>query len=198
MILIWPFKWGFKNCNKKYQKLKSELFFNDIFSIVFEGYFGIMLCCYLNFAAPRNNINANFTNRFMSIAFMNILVFFVPGSLLYILSRSIKDLKNKEFQMVWGQSYSNQKHNRWAYLFNRPLFCLRRLIFINTVFLLKDYSTFQLVIYMYCNLLTTIYQGYFRPQESRLKNILNLSNEFFISAVVYQAIYFTATAKDEE
>ena len=107
MILIWPFKWGFKNCNKKYQKLKSELFFNDIFSIVFEGYFGILLCCYLNFAAPLDNINNNFTNRFMSLAFMSILVLFVPGTLLYILSRPNKDLSEKEFKMVWAQSYSN-------------------------------------------------------------------------------------------
>ena len=52
--------------------------------------------------------------------------------------------------------------------------------------------------YMYCNLLATIYLGYFKPQESRFKNYINLSNEYFISAVVYEAIYFTAIAKDEE
>ena len=92
LILIWPFKFGFERCKKKYKLLKSQLFFNDIFSITFDGYFGILLCCYFNFEATHDNINNNFANHSISFSFMIILVFFVPGSLIYIQGQPSKVL----------------------------------------------------------------------------------------------------------
>ena len=52
MILLWPFKFGFENARKKYKELKNKLFFNDLFSIAFEGYFIILLVSFLNLQAP--------------------------------------------------------------------------------------------------------------------------------------------------
>lgn len=67
--------------------MKSELFFNDVFRIAFEGYFVVLLVSYINFISAEDNINHNFANNSISITFFIILLVFVPFCLVHVLTR---------------------------------------------------------------------------------------------------------------
>ena len=71
-------------------------------------------------------------------------------------------------------------------------------MFIGSVYALYDYPTLQLILFMWINLITTMYQGYFKPLLNNFDNQLNLFNEFMVSSMAYTSVIFSEMAKSEE
>ena len=91
--LIWPLSKCFPSFKKKFEEMKLNLFFNEFFLIVFEGYFSILLCSFFNLSAPDMNLDKNLINTLISYFFLVILLILVPGALVYIIVQPLKVLK---------------------------------------------------------------------------------------------------------
>ena len=73
----------------------------------------------------------------------------------------------------------------------RLLFCLRRAIFIFSIYQLYNYITLQICLFYYSNLFISIFQGQFSPLKGKLQNRLQLMNEIFVCFIAYFSMLFT-------
>ena len=158
--IFWPVQACFPSLRTRFIKMRRQLFFNDFFTIIFEGYFNIVLCCFFNYYAPDGSDDKNMTNTIISYFLLFMLMICVPSALLYILSRRpLSKLKTDEFKETWGMAYDGVHLSSRINLTYRLWFCLRRMVFISTLYVIPHYPALQLVIFLYTNLLTVIYQG---------------------------------------
>ena len=66
----------------------------------------------------------------------------VPASILYVLFTSKDKLEKEKFNMVYNAVYEELKITSKLTLSYRLWFCLRRFIFIASIFLLDEYPVF--------------------------------------------------------
>jgi hypothetical protein len=67
-----------------------------------------------------------------------------------------------------------------------------------TVFSLKEYAVFQIMILMYFNLVFNLYIGYCAPYQSRYRNRIEIMNELQVTFICYHTIIFTDFVKSVE
>ena len=127
----------------------------------------------------------------ISYFFMIFLVLLVPSILIYIMIQPLKTLNNKYFMLKWGKAYEGINIKNKANLFFRIWFCIRRIIFISSLYLIPQYISLQLICFMYANLFSTVYQGNFKPLNIRFLNRLQMTNEYLIACMAYMAVLFT-------
>ena len=194
-VFMMPGSWCSKKIKKKFMRRRRQLFFNNFFSIIFEAYFSIGLCSLLNIFAPFGDNDKNTTNTIISYSSLVVLLVFVPGSLIYVLVQPKYRLNyDMKFQRKWVKAYEDLSLRATENRLYRLLFCWRRFVFISSVYLLYYFPYFQLMLFMYTNLLVTIYQGQLKPLSRVFDNRLNLFNEFMVSTVVYISIIFSEMA----
>ena len=141
----------------KFLKWKKELFFNDFFSIIYDGYFNIVLCCFFNYYAPSNDIDKNTINTVISYLLLILLMICVPLVLIFIAVQPIEKLNEPSFKKKWMMAYDGISFINRSNLFYRVWYCLRRLIFISSLYVIPHLSAVQLLVFMYLNLITTLY-----------------------------------------
>ena len=93
IFVLYPLSLCSKRISITYQKVKRELFFNDFFTLIFEGYFNIVLCCFFNLSAPNDSLDKNSTNTSISIMLMFILLVLIPASLIFIIVQPLNVLE---------------------------------------------------------------------------------------------------------
>jgi hypothetical protein len=91
--------------------------------------------------------------------------------------------KYEHLEKRWGVMFEgikiNSKANTYFYFF----FVVRRLVFVNLAFFVYKYPSFQIIGVIFLNTFMLIYQGLNRPLIERLKNNIELVNEFCITNV---------------
>ena len=137
-------------------------------------------------------------NTIISYISVVVLVIFVPGSQVYLLIQPEAMLKKKDFQQTWMKAYEDLSLNQRINRFYRLWFCIRRLLFVGSVYLMYGYPAMQLILLMLVNLITTIYQGQFKPLRSMYDNKINMFNEYMVSCVVYLSLTFSSWADTVE
>ena len=198
-LILYPLSLVRKSTHQWFKKARRSLFFKNFFALVFEGYFNILLCAVLNLAANGHDKDNNLTNSVLSWTFLFIMLVFVPGSLMYIFAQS-KDtlLEDKKFKRKWKKAYKDLRQNEKMDMFYRIWFILRRILFIAATFLLKEFSYFQLILFMFSNLFSIIYIGQYKPLKGRFENRINLLNEYMICTITFFSVIFSGMAKSEE
>ena len=159
IFVLYPLSKCFKRISITYKKVKRDLFFNDFFTLIFEGYFNIVLCCFYNLSAPNDSLDKNSTNTSISIMLMLILIVLIPASLVYIIVQPLTILESEQFKSTWGKAYTDIRFKSKFNMLYRLFFCLRRTIFIFSIYQLYNYQTLQICLFYYSNLLVSIYQG---------------------------------------
>ena len=146
------------------------MIFNSFFGLLFDGYFNIVLCCFFNLAAPHNNIDKNTTNLILVILLLAVLLVLLPLFIIYIAFQPRKVLESKDFKDKFDLAYKDIRIHSKMNLLYRLFFCLRRSIFVYTIYYLYLMPTIQLLCFFYVNLMCTIYQGYYMPLKTKYSN----------------------------
>ena len=73
-----------KRIRKIYKKAKKQLFFNDFFSFIFEGYFSILFCALLNLVAKKGDKDNTIINSILSYMLLVVILVFLTSSLSYV------------------------------------------------------------------------------------------------------------------
>ena len=105
-------------------------------------------------------------------------------------------MEDIKFKTKWGYIYHNLKLQHKVYLTYRLWFCLRRAIFIGSVFHFKENLTIQLSGLLYSNLLIMVYHGYNKPFKDSNQNRIELMNEFFMTTMSFFTLMFTDWVDD--
>ena len=140
--IIWPLHYCIPTLSGVYKKWKTQIFFNDFFMIIYEGYFVIMLCCFFNLNAPAGNSDKNATNSSISILLLILLIIIVPGILLMIATRPFSLLDSFGFKERWEKAYHGIDYRYKVNLLFRIWFCVRRILFISSLYLIPEYPAF--------------------------------------------------------
>ena len=82
-------------------------------------------------------------------------------------------------------------------MMNRLFFCLRRLLFVYSIYQLYENQLLQILILFYTNLFMSCYKGYFKPLIGRKQNQIELFNEFMISCISYFLVLYTEMVDSE-
>ena len=151
----------------------------------------------INFYAKDDNPDRNTINSIISTSLIFATILFVPSILLYIFSSPLSRLKDPRFKERWEMAFKGTKTRERANLFFRIWYCLRRIGFVYSLFMIA-HPTFQLISFHYMNIISTIYMGYFRPLDNRISNMVQLRNELLIGSIGYYTILFTPNLIDSK
>ena len=72
----------------------------------------------------------------------------------------------------------------------RLLFCLRRILFVSSIWLFDKTPTYQLLSLLYVNLVIALYIG-LKPFKSLITNRIELANEYMMTSICYSSIVAT-------
>ena len=160
--------------NKFYEKIKQNMFFNEILIIIIEGYIEFLFAGILIFQVPENNQDNNIVLIGIGSLYLIVCIVVIPIIFIWILHQKLEFLKSEEFEKRWGALIENIRLNCKINVTNYLFFCMRRILFISAYLVFSKYVIFQILTINYLNLLFTMYQGHFRPISSYKKNIIEI------------------------
>ena len=97
----------------------------------------------------------------------------------------------------WESFYKVSNTRRKVFVAYNLVFIVRRLCYIFLITMLSDTPCFQIICLNLLNMIVLIYQGYFRPLNSRQMNNQELMNEIFIQYCSYMMILFSDFVIDD-
>ena len=179
-----------KKFKKTIKKLKKRLFFNDILFIGIEAYIDILISSILNLRVPLVSKGGEVIGLLLSY-FTTIFTFILmPAGFLYIFKQSLEKLKEEKFQTKWGALYEQVSIKSKVNVMFYGLYMARRVIFVILAFS-QDGNTLQILGILFINKGMLIYQGYFRPLKSRENNMIEITNEVWITLSTMHIVTFT-------
>ena len=190
-FVLFPVKKCFPKLKELYQQFVSQLFFDDLLSILFEAYLELLLMIMLYQDVIYQNPDRNSMNTIICNLTLIFSLIILPLSIVFVLMQPKQKLLNPDFQQRWGKLLENLKLDSKMYLTYRIWFVLRRIIFIGTVFLCKDNFTLQYLGLAEFNLFMIVYQGSFTPFKSKNLNFVEIFNESMMLLSSNQVIFFT-------
>ena len=174
------------------------MFYNELFALLVEAYFEMLISSYLQIRAPLRTANGEVT----SIGFGYITIFFImvflPIAMIWLLFQPRSNLEDKKFQESWIDLYRGMKtHSKWqsAYFL---VFILRRIIYVAIAFEIfsDDYS--QIMTMSFLNMAWMLYLGGSWPHQARKSNIIDMINEAFIIVIFLHLLMFTDWVPDQD
>ena len=84
MLILRPLSYFSKKIKKRYLRSKRKMIFGELFSFIFEGFFGIFYAAILNLVSREDDVDNNFINKSISISLLCIILIFLPMSLVKI------------------------------------------------------------------------------------------------------------------
>ena len=162
------------------KKLHQRLFFSDILSLHMETYMEILITAWLNFRHPlKTKVGETFSFYFsLYVAVWALL--FIPILLAWVVFTNKENLQKASFHSRWGQLVEGVKTRRKAFLLQKPLLLLRRIIWVIICFNLESHGGLQLQIILLHNLFMGIYQTGLQPLTGRLRNRIEIANEMIV------------------
>jgi hypothetical protein len=171
--------------------LSKSIFFKEIYLILNKAYIEFMLASLLNLYCSKGDPDNNRFNDVYVHIMLAILLIIVPAAILYVIMKSKESRENPSFHQKWGAVFdSYKKGSRLAILFEL-LFCIRRILFLFTVFYYRDYTFAQILYFLYFNLMMLIYNGQVSQFVSGSRNRVEQFNEFQFTVISYFTVVFT-------
>ena len=124
----------FKSKKKFIKAIAKKMLFNEILIILLEAYFELLLAPVLNLKCESPDPDCNTLNKIISILITIIVAIVVPITICYVVYKYQKRKNDTEFITRWGAIIENFKNDSLWSLTYRIWFCLRRIIFIASVF----------------------------------------------------------------
>ena len=118
-------------------------------------------------------------------------IIFLPIFSFIILRRNLHNVEDLTFQKKYGSIYLNLyplKHTVYQYT---PLFCVKRLLFAMSTAIFFRPIIISISVYIYGSLFSIGYYLNNRPMNTRIIQILDTTNEFFILVSGYAIILFS-------
>ena len=115
------------------------MIFNSLFGLLFEGYFVMVLCCFFNLSAPEGDVDRNFQNFALGFILMVLLLVILPFILIFIAFQPKKTLEDQSFKDMFGKAYQDLRIRSNESLLYRVFFCLRRAIFVFSIYQMYEY-----------------------------------------------------------
>ena len=114
------------------------LFFNELFTILLEGYFEFLIAGYMELNYPLSNLSGEITGKltgYVCIAFCLILL---PGFLLYTqIFKSLESIKDPVFVAKFGVTLEDVRKDHKMFTVYNCIYVLRRFLFVLISFRLK-------------------------------------------------------------
>ena len=161
-----------------------------------EGYLEFLITCFIKLREPEGN-EKHLYNEIINYSIGATIFILLPIIFIWFLCRPLEVIQTESFITKWRILFHDIKIKSKFELSFYLIFCIRRIIYVSTAFLIKTQWT-QLLVLIYTNLAITIYVGSFTPFKSRYYNRIEIMNELYISFATYQIILFTDFVPDSE
>ena len=130
-------------------------------------------------------------NGVISYIFKTTSVIAFPIGCLILLRRHLNFLEDKDFAEKYETIYQNLYPLKSSVYWFMPVFCLKRfLIAMVTVYIIRPIEL-VIFVYIYLSLFTIGYNIRNRPMNTRIIQIIENTNEFFILLSGYAIIIFS-------
>ena len=145
-----------------------------------ETYLEILITAWLNFRHPlKTKLGETFSFYFTMYVTAWALLF-LPILLAWVAFTSPENLQKASFHSKWGQLVEGVKTRRKAFLLQKPLLLLRRLVWVIICFSLENHGGLQLQMILLHNLGMGLFQTGLQPLTARLRNRIEIANEIFL------------------
>ena len=181
------------------RKMRDAMFYHEILTIFLETNLELILSSWLNLVCVNSDPDCNTLNEVISII-IAIVILLIPIVICYVLYKFKSHKNDVGFIRKWGTIIKNYRSNSMAALTYKIWYCLRRFLFISSVFQMRENSYFQIQFLFYINLAMTIYIGKTRPFIGSFRNKIELFNEFQFSLICYMTVIctdFVLTLEDQ-
>jgi hypothetical protein len=138
--------------------------------------------------APPQSIDKTTLFVVTAWAFLVIAIAVFPLLYVWLLTKSLNDLKSTKFLKTWGGMLENLRRHEKVFYFHPLFFIVHRLLFVLTAFYLRQVPALQIMTINYLNLASLIYFGLYLPLEGRANNyveLYNLSMTSFLNSCIF-------------
>ena len=138
-MILWPLK-KYRICTSlringvnganSFDVLKRKLFWGEFLWIFLEGYIEILLAAVLTWYAPPTSFENTLWAKMSSVWMFFIALVIMPFCIIYVLTRRLFKLKQRDFKLKWGVLYNGIDTKNRAQLFYYFLFLIRRIAYV--------------------------------------------------------------------
>ena len=184
-----------KSRKKFINSFRKSLFFGEILVIFLETYLELLIASVMNLQCVPLDQDCQVFNTIVSIMILSFALIVLPVAGAYVITKIYKT-KNKniprpKFDTRWGAFYDSYRKKSLLALTYKVWFCLRRIIFVFSVFYNRDHLIWQMFYLLYVNLAMSIYIGVSRPYQNSTRNKIEMLNELQFSFICYLTVIFT-------
>ena len=135
--------WHTGSCNSIAEELRKKLIFGEVIAILKDAYFYFLIAAYLQNKAPLYSTNGEKAGVIGAGIFSFLALIALPLAFIYVLSRPLDVLWQRDFQQVWGALYEGLKPiNRWSLSYSFVVI-MRRMIFVAiAIYITAEYNLF--------------------------------------------------------
>ena len=164
LVIVRPLRTN-KHVKKCYKYMMKTLFFGEILVILLEAHIEICLAGTIMMQVPKKQFNQDNNIMMWTLGglFLFLSMIFLPVLFLWLFTKKLRYLKLQKYKRRMGVLTTGVRlHTKWhaAFYF---FFVIRRITYVLVYFSLDKYSTFQIQIISFCNLIQLIYIGYVKP-----------------------------------
>jgi hypothetical protein len=182
---------------KKYSEgLFEQLIFGELIVISLEAYFEFIIAGYLNYLFQLNSTDGEVTAIYTSYYSLVMAIIILPSMMIFVINRPLSEIKEESFKKRWGSLYDGFRLHSKGQVAANLVFMLRRILFVLICFQLDTIPGVQVILVNLINLFASIYYGYFKPFESKLRTFLDFFNEFCLVVITWHMMFFTEYISD--
>lgn len=196
-FVIWVCSKKCTCCKKLETNMNNYLFCNGILRLLIQSFFEIFLLSSLNVytvdteAEDGDTIYSYWLAYAMCVLCIALLVF-LPCAY----KRKEKKWTDPNFDARFGAYLTDvnveyKGRTKWTVLFHPILFLFRRIVFVWSVLIMREYVVFQIFIQMYLSLFVIAYFLHWRPLIDPATHRIEIFNEYFAILSTYSLLLFT-------
>ena len=191
MCLCKPLSKNHSRCASCYESYINSLVFAEIIFLCIEGYFEMLIAGYLNIKLPLLTTSGEIWGTVLGTYCLFIALAVIPSLLLWMMFQNIYYINTEVFKSKFKMlHYGIKPFRKWTLLYT-TIFIVRRNIFVSVAFNMINLPCQQIQMIMFMNIAVYIYDGDAMPMNSKLKNYIELFNEFTITIVTMHLLCYT-------
>ena len=140
-----------------------------------EAFLEWCICVYLNLQKPIFTTFGEKLSFVFAIIIFILSFIFLPCSIIFVITKNPKELKDEKFEKVWGVLYEGLDLRRKVTLFFPIFVFIQRLSFSMVMFLIPNLPI-QITLLYFSNIFLIIFLSYAKPFEIKFDNKLELFN----------------------
>ena len=123
---------------KFYGIVSDNLLYSVFHSIGIEAILEWSICIYLNLGKPIFSTGGEIFSFLLAIYAFALIYIFIPYSMVYVYTRPLNLLEEKEFEIKWGAIYEFLSLKRKGALYFLVYYFLQKISFLITCFLINS------------------------------------------------------------